>query len=299
VSEICSLPKGAVVTYRAIRTLTGGLAMLLLAACVLPAPAPPSLLPVAATQQQARPAPADYYKNAEGLSGTALLKALMQRVSGQASLNYGDARDAMFADVDDPTGTDTILSVYTGKKATGVTDRQSADGQGFATEHTWPQSLGAGNGDAKSDLHHLFPVDTAANSARGNHPFGIVVTPLQVLPAPGAIGQTSRLGTDSQGVTVFEPWDRHKGDVARALMYFYVRYALPDKGPGPLSVRNFRQECRLLQQWHRQDPVDATEARRNDRIFAVQHNRNPFIDRPDFVQRAGAAFETSLPAVGG
>ena len=41
------------------------------------------------------------------------------------------------------------------------------------TEHTWPQSKGA-TGAAKSDLHHLFPTDSKANSIRGNHPFGIV-----------------------------------------------------------------------------------------------------------------------------
>ena len=40
----------------------------------------------------------------------------------------------------------------------------------------------------------------------------------------------------------------------------------------------------VLLQWHRADPPDAFEKRRNDVIFERwQHNRNPFIDHPEWV----------------
>jgi endonuclease I len=266
---------------------------LTLAACTMPSGVAPVAAPALFAQSQAKALPPGYYHDAEGLKDAALLQALKTLISGQTALTYNEARDVMFADIDDPANTNTILSVYTGHRATGVTDHRSADKRGFATEHTWPQSLGAGWAAAKSDLHHLFPVDTGANSVRSNNPFGTVVISQKVLPDLSAPGQASKLGVDGGGVQVFEPSDRHKGDVARALMYFYVRYALPkpgEKGPGPLSLRNYMQEVAILLAWHHRDPVDAGETRRNDRIFGVQGNRNPFVDRPEFADRAGTAF---------
>lgn len=281
--------------------LAGWLAV---AGCAGPSGLTPRALSPAPLMQglgAARGVPAHYYDEADGLSGKALLQALKRRISDQQALTYNDARDAMFADVDDATHTDTIVSVYTAQRGRGIRDRRTADRQGFATEHTWPQSLGAGWADAKTDLHHLFPVVTRANSIRGNNPFGIVVKARQTLPDQSGGGQPSKLGTNAAGVQVFEPPDRHKGDVARALMYFYVRYALPkpgDKAPGPLSLRNFEEEVAVLLSWHHRDPVDAAEIRRNDLVADLQGNRNPFVDRPEFADRAGASFSEYVGAEG-
>ena len=84
-------------------------------------------------------------------------------------------------------------------------------------EHTWPQSKGA-TGQAKSDLHHLFPTDSKANSTRGSFPFGEVVTVKWTQDG-------SKFGLDANGNQVFEPPDEHKGNVARALMYFATEYS--------------------------------------------------------------------------
>jgi endonuclease I len=277
------------------RTRTASLAILALTlfACGRPLQvAPPApLAPAVRTQTKAplRAAPADYYKGADGLAGDSLLRALRQRINAHTDLGYDNGRDALFASVDDYTDENKIVSVYTGETITGVTNRGTAADKGFNTEHTWPQSLGAA-GVAKADLHHLYGVDMKSNGIRSSWPFGKVVNPVTVLPDLSVPGQSAKLGTDAGSAQVFEPPDRHKGNVARALMYFYTCYAVKGKGGGPLSLKNWAIEQKVLRQWHTLDPVDDAERQRNDRIFTVQKNRNPYIDRPEFVEQVGGAF---------
>ncbi len=139
-------------------------------------------------------------------------------------------------------------------------------------EHTWPQSRFSGKFPKelqKTDLHHLFPTDTAANSERGNIPFGENIgQPLRDCSA----SSKGRLASGS-GSYYFAPPTEHRGNVARALFYFSVRYKIPIDAV---------QE-RYLRQWHRDDPVDASEIERNDQIEELQWNRNPFIDFPHLV----------------
>ncbi|MNL52021.1 Extracellular ribonuclease precursor [compost metagenome] len=74
--------------------------------------------------------------------------------------------------------------------------------------------------------------------------------------------------------------------MARALLYFYTTYAVA-KSPG-VWLDNFRVEHDTLLKWHREDPVDADERRRNEAIYKLQKNRNPFIDHPEYVEAIGA-----------
>ena len=139
-------------------------------------------------------------------------------------------------------------------------------------EHTWPQSKFTGKYPTetqKSDLHHLFPTDSELNGVRGSFPFGEVDKDSEALKC----GQ-SRFGinTVAHG-PIFEPPDVHKGHVARALFYFALRY---DMTIDPV------QEA-ILRTWHQQFPVDTEELYRNDEIYKVQGNRNPFIDHPELV----------------
>jgi len=222
-----------------------------------------------------RQAPSDYYRSAEGQKGQALLRSLSSIVSRHKELGYDRARDVMFAEVDDLDNNNVVECDYTNRALQNVTDRQSAyrNGAGFNAEHTWPQSKGA-VGVAKSDLHHLFPTDCNANSKRSSFPFGDVVT---VEWTDGG----SKLGKDARGVTVFEPRADQKGNTARALFYFYTVYGQQ------ADLVNFRQEAATLAKWHVLDPVDATERARNDAVYTYQGNRNPFIDRPEFVSAVG------------
>jgi len=140
------------------------------------------------------------------------------------------------------------------------------------TEHTWPQSRFSRNFPKqlqKGDLHILFPVESPVNSLRSNYPFGEVSSVSQRPCASARKGRSGRSGRQ-----VFEPADEHKGNVARALFYFSMRYKI-DIDP---------EQEETLRAWDRSDPVDDFERQRNEKIFEIQKNRNPFIDYPELSQ---------------
>jgi len=142
-------------------------------------------------------------------------------------------------------------------------------------EHTWPQSKFTSRfpeKTQKADLHHLFPTDSRANSTRGNHDFAEVKTNENLKPGCES-SQSGESINDKGDHNFFEPPADHKGNVARALFYFSVRYKIEID----LSQETF------LRKWHAEDPVDAEEMARNDAIEKLQGNRNPFIDNPEYV----------------
>lgn len=136
-------------------------------------------------------------------------------------------------------------------------------------EHTWPQSKFFGGKQAsvqKADLHHLFPTESKANSVRGNYEFrDVEKTDVRSLCS----------ASKSDSKHNFEPPDEHKGNVARALFYFATRYG------GTIS----RDQEQTLKRWHLLDPVDGEERERNEGIYELQNNRNPFIDFPELVEK--------------
>lgn len=140
-------------------------------------------------------------------------------------------------------------------------------------EHTWPQSKFKGSSYSrfqKSDLHHLYPTDSQLNSIRGSNPFGEVSKESQGTKCP-----MSHIGFDSAGHKVFEPPQAHKGNVARALFYFSVRYQM--------KIVDFEED--VLKKWNMEDPVDEAELLRNNQVEEYQGNRNPFIDQPDLANQ--------------
>ncbi|MDO9183894.1 MAG: endonuclease [Bacteriovorax sp.] len=141
-------------------------------------------------------------------------------------------------------------------------------------EHTWPQSKfnkSFNNELQKSDMHHLFPTDSRANSTRGNYEFAEVVTNLNLKNCEASKSGASVV---SGGNTYFEPPSEHKGNVARAIFYFSVRYKM---------ILSQEQQT-FLKKWNEQDPVDDAEMTRNNEIEKLQGNRNPFIDFPNLAQ---------------
>ncbi len=134
-------------------------------------------------------------------------------------------------------------------------------------EHTWPQSEGA-NGDAKSDLHHLFATSSSTNSMRSSLPFCDV----QIVKWEA---DQSKRGLNEYSEHCFEPPPNHKGNVARALFYFAVRYGM--------SIDEHQEK--VLRRWHVIDPVDQEEFDRSHLIEKYQNNSNPFIDHPELVEQ--------------
>lgn len=218
------------------------------------------------------------YDDIEGLTGDAFKSAIFNRIKNHRGLGYNNARKQMYAR--DARGfwndNGKLECVYTGRE---VTASGSTTVGGFNTEHSWPQSMGAKSEPAKSDLHHLFPVDGHANSVRGNWPFGEPTCAED--DTTGTSGHCSFgeggsfMGKDETNRNVFEVREEKRGDIARAHFYFAVRYNL--------HIPNGEEA--ILREWSTEDPVDATELRRNAAIQALQNNRNPFVDRPDFVAK--------------
>lgn len=238
------------------------------------------------TRVHAHGAPAGYYAAADGQMGQALLSSLNRIIAPHTDLGYDRARDVMFGQVDDLDNDNLVIGVYDGKRSAGITDRRTAMNLGHMNaEHTWPQSKGA-EGAAKADLHHLFPSEADINSRRSSFPFGEVATVEWTGPDQGGVGQVSHLGLNARGARVFEPRDCEKGNVARALLYFYTCYAI-NQSSKP-SLENFTVELPVLLKWHAQDPVDEQERARNDAVFQAQGNRNPYIDHPEYASEVGA-----------
>lgn len=198
---------------------------------------------------------------------------------GQISLGYRGARKVLFGKLHLEEDADGyfVKDVYCRKK---ISNNQTQIGPNIIPnhalincEHTWPQSKFSGRfqkGIQKSDLHHLFPTDSRANSTRGNNEFANVSGD----PLEDECG-SSRSGLPKGGSEFFEPPTEHKGNVARALFYFSVRY----------QIKISERQEKYLRNWHIQDPVDANERERNQTIFEIQRNRNPFIDYPELVDR--------------
>jgi endonuclease I len=193
-----------------------------------------------------------------------------------SSLGYGAARKVLMGQLHlkGSAGQYAVKDVYCERDFTSsdIGPGRVPNDTMINTEHTWPQSRfnrSMGKDVQKSDLHHLFPSDTEMNSVRGNHKFGDVAVPDKALKC-----STVKIGTAAGGSEqIFEPPVAHKGNVARALFYFSIRYHL---------AIDPREEA-FLKAWNRLDPVDQAERDRNDAIQKVQGNRNPFIDYPELV----------------
>lgn len=214
-----------------------------------------------------------YYASTENLKEEPLKTEFHSLLGiGYDTLGYVVARDSMFMQIDNKArngqgaAQNTIESCYTGALAVGYISRTDCQTTfSFNTEHTFPQGFFSSLEPMRSDLHHLYPCDDLSNNTRGNNPFGIVTNPTY-----------SDGGSLSDG-NFFEPRDSQKGRASRSLLYFVIRYQ---------DYTNFVQpQETLLRTWHQQFPPDAIERRRNNDIYTDQHNRNPFVDYPQYLER--------------
>ena len=159
----------------------------------------------------------------------------------------------------------------------------------MAIEHSFPKSWWGGHeNNAYRDLFHLYPADSRTNSAKNNFPLGEVASGIVYYNTRSTIG-TNSFGTVYSG-NAFEPADEFKGDFARS--YFYVSTIYESLFPlwnSPMLKNELYPMWQpwaidLLLKWHRQDPVSVKELTRNEAIFSIQANRNPFIDHPELAE---------------
>lgn len=170
----------------------------------------------------------------------------------------------------------------------------SMEGVNYNREHTVPQSWFHEHAPMKADLFQVFPVDGKINSLRNNHPYGEVQT-----VKSSSANNFSLYGTPTKEcgapVDVFEPADEYKGDLAR--VYFYMTVCYQEKLSGwegevfgPVASDKFPQfdgypgmadwALKMFIRWSKQDPVSQKERDRNEAVYKLQGNRNPFVDCP-------------------
>ncbi|MFN4300091.1 MAG: endonuclease [Thermaurantimonas sp.] len=202
-------------------------------------------------------------QHTENKTGLALKQALATYQSNHTNLGYNGARDLMYSKLDNINGWVTCL--YTGRMAQFNT-RAGAVSNNFNAEHVFPQSFFNQNDPMRSDLNHLYSTDETANNIRSNHPYGIIT------------GTPTWQNNGSKYLSsVFEPRDSAKGRVARALLYFVLRYQ---------DYSNFvAPQENLLRTWHFQHMPDAMDRRRDSIIAVHQGKHNVFIKYPYILHR--------------
>lgn len=248
------------------------------------------LLTTIIVYSQAQP-PQGYYDPASGKLGTALQQALHDIIDNHNAVSYnalwtsfqttdkktnGKVWD-MYSDI--PGGTPPYQYTF----GTDQCGNYGGEGDCYNREHSWPKSWFNDGTPMYSDLFHIVPTDGYVNGKRSNYPFGEVGT------ASWTSQNGSKLGTcitPGYSGIVFEPRDEYKGDFARNYFYMATRYYKEDAGwPGSDMVTGsqFKPWARaMLLIWAQQDPVSQKEIDRNNAVFAIQDNRNPFIDHPEY-----------------
>ncbi len=240
-------------------------------------------------------APAGYYDSVD-LSSKATFRVTVHAIiKGQTVYPYTssstDTWDVLEDADQDPLNSTHILDLYKNRS----TVKYGGGNDYYNREHSWPKSYGFPNEGVPpyTDCHHLFLCDSSYNSSRGNKPFDNCISSCTSRPADTYDGES---GTNLYDSDSWEVWPGRKGDVARAMFYMDVRYEGDATGEPDLVLTDnqaliqttsggtaYMGLITALLEWNEDDPVDAKEMRRNDRVYSYQGNRNPFIDHPEWV----------------
>jgi len=163
---------------------------------------------------------------------------------------------------------------------------------GLNREHSFPKSWWGGSESvgAYVDLNHLYPSEMRANGAKSNYPLGEVNRNQTVTFENGVstVGYPV-VGQGGGARYVFEPDDEYKGDFARTYFYMVTCYQdlrwkytyMVNQNVYP-TLNDWSIE--LLLKWHHADPVSEKETERNNTVYSIQNNRNPFIDMPELAE---------------
>jgi endonuclease I len=242
--------------------------------------APTAFAPVSGTPPPDGDYDQTYYRTAIGLSGSALKSELNRIIRTNAKLTYDQVWNALKLTDQDPANANNVILLYSGRSQAKSTN--GGNPNDWNREHVWAKShgdFGTATGPG-TDIHHLRPEDVSVNGVRGNKDFDTGGS--TVSEAPGNY-------TDADS---WEPRNAVKGDVARMIFYMAVRYEGGDGYPNlemNNSVNNgtapYLGKLSVLLAWNTQDPPDAFEKRRNQVIYdQFQHNRNPFVDHPEWAR---------------
>lgn len=240
-------------------------------------------------------APANPYYNGFNwtLTGTNLKNALATKITNTHTrqLVYSQTDNALaILDLDPADASQTnVLLVYGfsnnlcpegstddkdhRRRDSSMQDDGSSNPCLYNREHTFPKALGVpdlGTAGPGADLHHLRAADKKRNADRDNDKY------------------FNGSGNSFESGSNWYPGDEWKGDIARMMMYMYLRYGdqcLPINVGVGIPVASDNNMIDLFLQWNAEDPVSQFEDNRNTYLGNSsntygQGNRNPFIDNP-------------------
>jgi hypothetical protein len=233
--------------------------------------------------------PSGYYYFVQNKKKAELKTALHTHCAPMKELDYGSGAGFTWEGFfnTDRRADSTVIDMYSNtiRKQTSFSAVS-----GMHIEHSFPKSWwGAYPNNAYKDLFHLYPADASANESKNNLPLG------EVTGTPGFDNGMTKVGKNgfetSYNDGCFEPADEYKGDFARS--YFYISTIYENLAPliqSPMVINNStypfwrRWAIDLLLKWNKQDPVSPKELTRIEAVYALQGNRNPFIDYPDLAE---------------
>ena len=234
-----------------------------------------------------------YYKDADGYKGKALKTRLYGIINPHTTLSYSalwnaykttDKRDDgklwdMYSD---------ITNYEIGGTAQGA--NYNKEGDSYNREHSLPKSWFGGASPMYTDLMHLIPTDGYVNNRRSNYPYG--ENNGERYASANKFCKLGNCTTPGGTGIVFEPNDEYKGDIARIYFYMATAYEAAiagwsSKASGGTEIFSKDEykpfvdwQMNMLLRWAKEDPVSQKEIDRNNAVYAIQKNRNPFVDYP-------------------
>lgn len=228
-----------------------------------------------------------YYSSLNGLSGEKLKNAIHTLVTTDVKIySYGSGKNKTwwwFYETDRDESNNSVIDRYSpdvryfGSRGDAVS--------GMNIEHSFPKSWwGGSSNNAYKDLYNLMPSESKINGLKSNYAMGLVVS------GSGGNGFT-KIGTGPDGFMVWEPADEWKGAFARGYMYMataYQDFTWSGEGLKSLTTGDYPTlqpwASELYMEWARQYKVDEIEVTRNERVGALQNNRNPYVDFPNLME---------------
>ena len=241
-----------------------------------------------------------YYQNANGKKGAALKTALCGIIYNRTEQSYSSLWTAFYTTDVREGGENKLWDMYSNKTpyltlgTNQDTGGGNAEGQYYNREHSFPQSWFGSNAPMYTDLHHIYPTDKFVNGKRANFPFG--ETNGEDYKSANDFSKLGACTYSGYSGKVFEPNDEYKGDFART--YFYMVTCYEEKLADWYSNNSESRttingttypgfqawQLNMLMEWATNDPVSDKEVARNNAVYGIQNNRNPFIDYPGLEQ---------------
>jgi len=234
--------------------------------------------------------PYEYYKSVNGKKKAELKSAFRNVIKTATVLDYGKGAGRTWSGfyVTDRYNGNQVRDRYSYEVfyfPAGSSAQSTDAANGMNIEHSFPKSWWGGTeNQAYKDLYNLMPCEVSINTAKSNYAMGVVTN---VKTNNGC----TKVGTGNAGgrnANLWEPADEWKGDFARNYFYMVTTYSnLTWTGEGLTMLQNDewptlqRWAYELFLKWNRQDPVDEIEKERNEAVYGIQGNRNPFIDFPN------------------